>query len=211
MADKILVVDDDPYAIQGIEAALEGKFEVFGAFTVADMYALLKKHAFALTILDLDLKAEGNGLDLIATIKSNCKNVLVLTTCHNQANLLACLRAQVCGFVHKRTSIDNLLAKVRGALAGYNMTEASLLATLTAEENQLPRFGWRELQLIDLIYAYPAASTLDYAIKLNLAEGSVKNMLSRLFSKMHVNRKIQFLEALKVRGYRPTDVKNLTE
>jgi DNA-binding NarL/FixJ family response regulator len=211
MADKILIVDDDPYAIQGIAAALEEKFEVFGALTVADMYALLKKHAFALTILDLDLKAEGNGLDLIDIIKGYCKKVMVLTTCHNQANLLACLRAQVCGFVHKRTSIDNLLIKVSGALAGYNMTEPSLLATLTDEENQLPRFGWRELQLIDLIYAYPAASTLDYATKLNLAEGSVKNMLSRIFSKMHVNRKIQFLEALKVRGYRPTDVKNLAE
>jgi DNA-binding NarL/FixJ family response regulator len=205
MAEKILIIDDDPYSIQGMSALLADQYDVFGAFTVAQMVALLKKHVFALTILDLDLQDEGNGLDLIQTIQEKCGKVLVLTTSHSQANLRACLREQVCGFMHKRKGITSLLPTVRGAIAGHNMTEPSLLSTLTDEESRLPRFGWREQQLINLIYTHPAASTAEYAKMINLAEGSVKNMLGRLFSKMKVHKKIQLLEKLKERGHRPME------
>lgn len=206
MTEKILIIDDDPYAIKGMSALLAGHYDVFGAFTIAEMRALLKKHVFALTILDLDLQDEGNGLDFITTIQQKCSKVLVLTTSHTQANLRASLRAKVCGFMHKRKGVTSLLPTVKGAIDGYNMTDPSLLSTLTDEKNRIPRFGWRELQLIDFIYAYPAASTAEYAEMMNLAEGSVKNMFGRLFSKMEVHKKIQLLEKLKECGHRANNV-----
>ena len=208
MAQKILILDDDPFVIQSMAEILNGHYEVLAAFTTADTLALLKKHIFALTILDLDLGKQGSGLDLIQAIRAKCSKVLVVTTSDNEANLLACLRAEVAGFVHKRKAILNLLALVKGAIAGHNMTDPALLKDLTEEKIRLPRFSWRENQLINLLYRHPDASTAEYATMMNLEPGSVKNIFTHLFDKMAVRKKISLLEALKARGHQPVDLSN---
>lgn len=206
MKQKLLIIDDDPYSIQGVTALLSEHYDVFGAFTVNEMEKLFKKHTFVLVILDLDLKKGGHGLDLIESIKAQGCKVLVLTNAFDQESILGCLRAQVNGFVPKQEKTEQLLTKVQGAIAGHYMTDPALIAEMARKDNRLPKFGWRERQLLDLIYADPFATSLQYAIKMNLAEGTVNNMFARLYAKLDVHQKAQLVAEVKRRGFRPREV-----
>jgi DNA-binding NarL/FixJ family response regulator len=202
MKQKILMIDDDPYAIQGVTVLLCEQYDVVGIHTAAEMGKMLKKHKFALVILDLDLKKAGHGLDLIETIKQHGCKVLVLTNAFDQESIFGCLRAEVNGFVPKQDKTTELMSKVQGAIAGHYMTDPTLIAALTRDENRLPKLGWRERELVDWAFFAPTLTCAYYAEQMHLSEGWVNNMFSKLFVKVNVHNRQQLLAELKRRGYR---------
>lgn len=203
MTEKILIVDDDPYSIQGISVLLEDHYDVYGAFSKSDMKELLNKHAFALTILDLDLKEDGHGLDLIEDIQTQCDKVLVLTSVMSEANIMECLRKKVNGIMAKKGSPERLLPKVQSAIAGQYVTDPALLADIAIDKMRLPKFGWRQAELINLLYANPGGTREEFAEALGVSVGWVKNLFDRLFKKFEVHNKAHLLQELTRLGYRP--------
>ncbi|MEN9865881.1 MAG: hypothetical protein RL748_1471 [Pseudomonadota bacterium] len=204
MKQKILVVDDDPYAVAGVVTALRSKYDVVSAKNPADMEEKLKNNTFALVILDLDFKKRGNGLDHLASIQERGNIVLVLTNEFDQASINTCLRAQVAGYVLKDSKHD-LVAKVNGAVLGQNVTDTALLADF-ANEKRLPKFGWQEVKLIDYIFASPFATETQYANWMGLAAGTIGNKFSSLYAKLGVHSKHELLAELKRLGHRPREV-----
>lgn len=204
MKQKILFVDDDPYAQMGVVSVLRSQFQVVCAKNPVEMEAKLKKQKFALVILDLDFKKQGNGLDHIATVQERGNRVLILTNEFDQASINTCLRAQVAGYILKDSNHD-LAAKVNDALVGHNVTDAELLADY-ANAKPLPKFGWRELQIIDYIYERPFAHEVEYARWIGLGLGTIGNKLSALYAKMNVHSKHELLAELKRLGHRPRPV-----
>lgn len=62
--DKVLVVDDDAPILSMVSDALENKYEVFTAESVADAENIIKDHEINLLIADL-VMPEKNGIDMI--------------------------------------------------------------------------------------------------------------------------------------------------
>ena len=203
MKQKILILDDDFYAAAGIATFLQVYFDVQISCNVGDLAGLLDSVAFDLVILDLDLKEQGYGLDLVATIQAAGPKVLVLTTLVDKETMLGCTRAGVNGYVRKSEQPEGLLEKVRGALAGHLVTEPSLLADMLAPENQLPNLGWREIELIDLTIENPNVTLEELAEKIILSKGRIKNIFQTLYRKFNVHKRGQLLVELKRLGYRP--------
>ena len=56
MTQTILIVDDAPFAANGIAQFLRGHYNTQAVFTFVDMLTTLKKQRFDLVILDLDMK-----------------------------------------------------------------------------------------------------------------------------------------------------------
>lgn len=205
MVQKIMVVDDDPYAVKGTMDLLTAKYEVFPAYTSSDMLGLLRAHTFDLVILDLALGKREHGLDWVAQIQKTKAKVLVLTTLADEESIFGCLRAAVDGILLKQDGPTYLLPAVEGALAGYNMTNPKLVARFTEPQNHLPYMSWQERDLVNFLFANPHATNAAIGLHLNLTEGTVKNKLSKLFQKFAVHKRHQFLEEARRRGYRPVD------
>jgi DNA-binding NarL/FixJ family response regulator len=188
MTQTILIVDDDPFAANGIAQFLRGHYNTQAVFTFGDMLTTLKKQRFDLVILDLNMKLQGNGIDYIRLIKETAAKVLVLTTAVDQQSLFSCFRAEVNGYVVKSDQPETLLKKVQGALAGYLMIKPSLLAEATNPDNAPPLFAVREAELVDKFFANPLASNAELADMINLSEGRVKNMMQAIFKKIRAKK-----------------------
>lgn len=204
MTKSILIVDDDPFAVNGITNALRGYYSVSAVYSVAEMRQFLKKQSFDLVILDLHLGNDGNGIDYIRLIKETGAKVLVLTTAVDLESLLICFRLEVNGYVRKREEPEALLKKVQGALDGHLMINPTLLREATKPDNAPPIFGCRELELVDFLFAHPLASNAELADMMNLSEGRVKNMMQSVYKKTNVHKRGELLAELRRRGYRPT-------
>ncbi len=203
MTESILIVEDDPFAANGITNELRDHYDVQAALKVADMRLLLQKQRFDLVILDLDLKDDGSGINYINMIKETGAKVLVLTTAVDLASLMTCFRLEVNGYIRKRGESE-LLKKVRGALEGHLMIHPKLLSEVSNPRNEIPAFGFREAQLINLFFANPLASNGELGTMLHLSPGRVANMMQAIFKKLAIHDRHELLPALRRRGYQPT-------
>lgn len=211
MKQKILLIDDDPYVHKGVAALLEPHYQITHAYSIIEVEKLLKNHRFDLAILDLDLKREGYGIDLIPQLQAvDCK-VLILTTMFDHESILGCLRAKVNGFAQKQDRTLNLLETVRGVLAGNYMVDPALIAEITREENRLPTFGVREEELMALLFTNSTATSEELAEVMHVTPGRINNMLGTLYRKTGVHKRPQLLAELKRRGYRPKVPEKITQ
>jgi DNA-binding NtrC family response regulator len=78
MTKNILVVDDDKIILDSIceFLRLDG-YDAKGAVCVKDALAELRRQAFSLVITDVNLP-DGNGFDLLANIKKNYPQSVVI-------------------------------------------------------------------------------------------------------------------------------------
>ena len=202
MTKSILIVDDDPFAVDGITRVLRGYYSVFAAHTVAEMLQILKTQRFDLVILDLNLGDDGSTIDYIRKIKDTGALVMILTTTVNLECVRVCFRLEVNGYVHKQEASEALLKKVQGVLEGHLMISQKLLLEATKPENELPPLGRRESELVELLFGQPLASNLELADMMNLSEGRIKNLFQAMFKKMGVHRRGELVQELRRRGYR---------
>ena len=205
MPEKILIVDNDPYAIDGVKALLSTQYEVYGALSKLDMHKLFKQHKFVLTILDLGFHDTADGLDLIPEIQAQGCKILVLSINTHATIVSACIAAQTNGLLSKYDNKTHLLRYVEGVLAGNFMIEPALLHELANPKEKPPKFGDRELELINWFFKIPSGKNAVFADKMRLADGTVKNMFQRIFDKLKVHSKLEMMEKLRQQKYRPRD------
>lgn len=203
MKYSILIMDDDPFAVDGIARVLQGHYDVTSVYNVAAMRQHLKQQRCDLVILDLQLGQDGSGIDYIRMIKDTGAKVLVLTAAVGLESLLICFRLQVNGYIRKWEEPETLLKKVQGALEGHLMINPKLLLEIIKPENKPPAFGRRELELVELAFAHPEASNAELADMMNLSDGRVKNLFQSIYKKIHINKRAELIPELRRRGYRP--------
>ncbi len=81
----MLVVEDEPNAQKLTEINISGKYDVCLAVSVEDAKQQLKEHSVELVLLDLSLKGEEDGLDLVHWMRKTkkwAKTPVIATTAH---------------------------------------------------------------------------------------------------------------------------------
>jgi DNA-binding NarL/FixJ family response regulator len=162
---RIMVVDDHPLVRVGMvqliseESDLEVCAETHG---VMEALRLVEKDQPDLIVVDLSL-SDGSGLDLIAQVKSQYKNIKMLVSSMHDESLFAerVLRAGAHGFVSKQEAPDQVVHAIRRILSGKiylspQMADRmlSLLSHGEAEEgggSPIERLSNRELQIFEMI------------------------------------------------------------
>ena len=66
IAMKILIIDDDLEFIDHVKFLLDGSFDVFTASSPSEAVNILSSDDIEALLLDIDLKAESTGLDLLS-------------------------------------------------------------------------------------------------------------------------------------------------
>jgi DNA-binding NarL/FixJ family response regulator len=127
--------------------------------------------------------------------------VLALTTFDDDADVFAALRAGALGYLLKDVSSARLVEALVAARRGESVLQPSVAAKLVARVARLPRedvparqplvvpLSERELDVVRLLA--DGRSNREIAGRLFLAEGTVKNLVSGVLSKLQVRDRTQ--------------------
>jgi DNA-binding NarL/FixJ family response regulator len=199
---KLLIVDDNPVIRQGLRSLLEAEdqLEVSGeASTGAEAIQWMKKNSTDVILMDIRMPII-DGIDATTEILRSHPQakILILTVTEDPRTLARTLHAGARGYlVYSRFDPDELLKAVYAVVSGEEIAPspavALALAQLPADEpgtKPLPDIPVvepltdRETEILDLIA--DGRSNSEIAQALSLEEKTVKNHITRLYSKLGI-------------------------
>jgi len=202
MTDKkirILIVDDQTLFRAGLKTLLSTQpvFEVIGeAADGEEALRLTALHQPQVVLMDLRMPVL-DGVEATRRIHESFPNsrVIILTTFDDDELVFEGLRAGAMGYLLKDTSYDRLFEAIHAAARGEPFLLPSITAKVLAEFTRLHRpqratdtdtepLSDRETEVLKLVA--DGASNREIAERLVIAEGTVKNHLSKIFTKLNV-------------------------
>ncbi len=153
-------------------------------------------------VLLLDINISGGGLYAaqIVALRSPVTKIVILTVSEEEDTLLAALRAGARAYVLKGVSGRDLIAILRGVMAGEvyitPVLAASLLVEMTGSgrratpaANPLDELTEREHQVLELVAA--GLSNKEIGQQLCLSEKTVKHHMTNILGKLQVRNRVE--------------------
>jgi DNA-binding NarL/FixJ family response regulator len=214
MKIKILLVDDQALFREALRTLLsmQPEFEIIGeAGNGAEAVRLAKQFVPDIVLMDLQMPV----LDGVAATRRlredlpGCR-VIALTTFDDDEYVFEGLRAGAVGYLLKDVPSEKLCEAIRAAARGETFLQPSVAAKVVAEfariSNRKPinsqplvdPLSNRELEILRLLAN--GASNKEIAAALFIAEGTVKNHVTNILSKLEVRDRTQ--AALKAKEMR---------
>jgi DNA-binding NarL/FixJ family response regulator len=206
---RVLVVDDQDIVRHGLGVILmhQPGIEVVG-YAADGAEALDQVTHLQPAVVLMDLKMPRlNGIQATRRIveKYPATKVVVLTTYDTDEWLFDAIRSGACGYLLKDSDSQAIVAAVRGAVAGETSIDPSVAGRVLQEFNRLASVGpsltpagsagpmpaemntLTERELAILQRLAQGESNTQIAEALFLAEGTVKNYVSSIISKLQAN------------------------
>jgi DNA-binding NarL/FixJ family response regulator len=208
---SVCLVDDQNLVRQGIRSLLELSPEIrVVAECVDGTQALETIPKIRPDVVLLDMRMPGkSGLDVLNTFaaKGEVPPTIILTTFDDDQLVLAGLKAGARGYLLKDVSLEQLVEAVKTVAAGGSliapMVTQRLLAGIGRMQNQFTSLEQpdplteRETEILRLMSG--GYSNKEIANSLGVAEGTVKNHVSNILSKLGVrDRTRAVLKALEL-------------
>jgi DNA-binding NarL/FixJ family response regulator len=192
---RLLIVDDQALFREGLRTLLSVQpgLEVVGEAGNGEE-ALNRSAAVRPDVVLMDLQMpvmDGAAATRLLKTRQPAVQVIVLTTFDDDENVFEGLRAGAVGYLLKDTPSAKLVEAIRLAARGESFLEPSVAAKVVSEFARLsPRpadalaepLSDRELEVLRL--AAGGASNREIAAALVIAEGTVKNHLTSILSKL---------------------------
>ena len=202
---RILIVDDQALFREGLNTILSVReeFQVVGEAANGEealrLAVQLKPHVI---LMDLRMPVMDGvrATQLIASQAPDCK-VIVLTTFDDDESIFDGLRAGAVGYLLKDVASEKLFEAVKASARGEYFLLPSVTAKVMAEFSRLSQarpkvdeqlieaLSGREVEILNLIAQ--GDSNKQIADKLFIAEGTVKNHVTNILSKLGVKDRAQ--------------------
>ena len=214
---RVLLADDQDIIRTGLTIILNHQADIEVIGQAADgLEAVESAKRWQPDVILMDIKMPRlNGIQATRQIVAALPKtqIIILTTYDTDDWVFDGIRAGAIGYLLKDTSGDNLADAVRGALRGESQIDPTVarkvlrefqqLATRRAappqpviEEEPLERLTDREEEVLKLLAG--GLANKEIAQQLSLSEGTVKNHISAILTKLHANDRTQaVLTALK--------------
>lgn len=174
---------------------LEDNLEVLGSATNG-------KHALAeiqrlqpdVAILDIEMPMM-SGLEVAEVLhdKQLATKVIILTTFAQKTYFEKAVEVEVAGYLLKDSPSDDLIETINKVMMGRTVYDPELVVTaLSSNKNPLSE---REMSVLKAAVSGDATRVM--AQKLFLSEGTVRNYLSAIFSKLGVHNRLEAIEVAK--------------
>lgn len=174
---------------------LEDNLEVLGSATNG-------KHALAeiqrlqpdVAILDIEMPMM-SGLEVAEVLhdKQLATKVIILTTFAQKTYFEKAVEVEVAGYLLKDSPSDDLIETINKVMMGRTVYDPELVVTaLSSNKNPLSE---REMSVLKASVSGDATKVM--AQKLFLSEGTVRNYLSAIFSKLGVHNRLEAIEVAK--------------
>lgn len=198
---RVLIVDDQAVVCEGLRVMLSAAppIEVVGvAYNGAEALKLMVTLKPTLVLMDLKMPVM-NGIHTTRAIREQYPdvNVLVLTTYADDEWLFDAIRAGADGYILKDSRREDIVAAVMGTAAGRTHIDPavagrllSFVQTGTAPESTIINdFNEREREILRLVAH--GLTNAAIAERLHLAEGTVRNYVSTILTKLDVEDRTQ--------------------
>jgi DNA-binding NarL/FixJ family response regulator len=205
MGDKVhvVIVDDHPLFREGVAGLLASQpdMEVVGQGASADEAVRLARDLLPdLVLLDIDMP--GGGLNAARAIADACPvtHIVILTVSEADDHLIAALKAGARAYILKGVAGRELVAILRGVLAGESYVPPALAASLLLEMGEggararaaadpLDELTAREREILELLAQ--GLSNKEIGQRLFLAEKTVKHYMTNILQKLQVRNRVE--------------------
>ena len=202
---RILLVDDQRLMRDGLRILLEleSDFEVVGeAENGAEALGAYSKLAPDVVLMDIRMP-EMDGVEATRRLREVDPNarVIILTTFDDNEYVFEGLRAGALGYLLKDVSGAELADAIRKVAAGGSMIEPSVARKVVAEfarlapassearDELIEPLSEREVEILKLVSQ--GLTNKEIAVKLYLAEGTVKNYVTSILQKINARDRTQ--------------------
>lgn len=197
---KVLIADDIQILRQGLKAILsqDNEIEVVGlAANGREAYLLCQKHRPDVVLMDMRMP-EYDGSYGIRSIKAHFPDtkVLVLTTFDDRETVDAALQSGADGYILKEMEDEKVIQSVKAVCAGIRVFGGSVfegirsqMAPRQAADGIAEEFTPRERDIIRCVAQ--GMDNKEIAAELFLAEGTVRNQISRVLEKRKLKDRTQ--------------------
>ena len=197
---KVLIADDIQILRQGLKAILsqDKEIEVVGlAADGREAYMLCQKHRPDVVLMDMRMP-EYDGSYGIRSIKAHFPEVrvLVLTTFDDQETVDAAIQSGADGYILKEMEDEKVIQSVKAVCAGIQVFGGGVFEgirrqmTPKAANGELAEeFTARERDIIRCVAQ--GMDNKEIAAELFLAEGTVRNQISRVLEKLKLKDRTQ--------------------
>ncbi|WP_409236428.1 response regulator [Streptomyces sp. PA5.6] len=201
---RVFLLDDHEVVRRGLSDLLDAEPDISVVGDAENVEnALVRGPALRPHVAVLDVRLpDGDGIRVCRELRSRMPGlaVLMLTSFDDEDALLDAIMAGASGYVLKQIKGADLVSAVRTVASGQSMldpeTTARLMRTLRADPADSPsappelaRLTPREREILTLIGE--GLTNREIGKSLYLSEKTVKNHISRLLSKLGVQRRVQ--------------------
>ncbi len=192
---KIILLDDHKLFGSSIKLLLEEQDEIeFCDYvsTIDDLFKYLQIKNYDIALLDINLKSEKTGLDLIGEVLEIYPdiNVVILTSYDLKNYKETAYKLGVKDFINKSVEIDDLIERLVRVNEGknkiFNINDKPLLT---------------DSEKIVLKELVKGSNKKDIANKLFISERTLYNHISNIYSKLGVNNAIEAFNKAMELGY----------
>lgn len=199
---ELLIADDHKLVRQGLGRLLNIEDDIHVVDEAIDgEEAYQRVRYFQPNVVLMDIHMPGtDGITATQRIHRQFPevNVIILTMYGDEDHLFQAVKAGAKGYVHKDTGSETLLETIRAVHAGEAWLDPSIARKMldefrkisdpTAHEHAV-HLTRREREILELVTK--GQSNQGIANRLSIAEKTVRNRLSTIFSKLHVNNRTQ--------------------
>jgi DNA-binding NarL/FixJ family response regulator len=193
---RVLVADDHPMFLFGLQAVLNEADGIEVAGTASDgtsLLALVDRESPDVVITDLSMDGV-DGIEVIRTLTGRSRPipVVALTMHADDAHVRAALRAGATGYILKGANATAITAAVRAAASGQSAFDATVSRRMaeayagdrSSESHLFPELTSRERDVLRLIGE--GCANHEIARRLSLADKTVRNLTSNILLKLAV-------------------------
>jgi len=185
---RVFIADDQVVVRQGLRALLEVEPEIEIVGEAGDgAEAIERIRALQVDVVLLDVRMpRKSGLDVLRELGDALPPTLILTTFDDSAIALDAIRAGARGFMLKDVSFQQLIGAIRAIASGATVFQPALTHRLLEQTKRstefVERLTSRETEVVRLMAGGYSNSEIAHA--LGAAEGTVKNHVSSILSKL---------------------------
>ena len=184
---RVLLADDHPLMTEGLRLTIGGweEFEVVGVATDgAEAVELCRKLKPDIVILDMQMP-KLSGPEVIVRIRPDMPEMrfVALTTFDDTETVRQAMDAGCNGFLLKVIEPDKLKASLLSILGGMNVYDKDVMEHLNESLNRKAEVDLTQREMEILRFVCQGMTNAEIADQLKLRPGTVKNMISLLFSK----------------------------
>lgn len=210
---RIVILEDHQPAVDGYHYRLSQhkEFEIVAVATYGEeLIPILQQHPADVLLLDIGVPISEENRDpfptlsLIVELRERYPELkIIVISMHGERTLIeAALKAGVNGYLLKddRIAIQNLGGTIHTVLQGGSYLSQYTLEKLSGAKVPPVSLSARQLQILSMCAANPNLTKAEIAKSLNIADSTVRNLLTSVYQRLGVRNLTAAIAAARALG-----------